>query len=459
MIWTLAHQLALFDGNMGSWISKIVEKHPNISCMPLEFQFTNLLAAQALGGLEWAGGPIVLIVDALDECGNDESRKFLLHALQKGFLDLPPFLHIIVVSRREPDIEDVLGSHPAVYSYPLDINSGSTKEDILHFLQHHLSEIPKAKKLLLLPPDWPGHDSVQILSEQAGGLFIWASTACLYIKNSHYPSSRLTELITQQSVNTSSGPFFKLDKLYKTGLESAGDWTDSEFKSSCCDILGMILCSRIPLSASAIDSILALPQPCLHIISYLGCVLQWSNSEDQPIRTLHPSFHDYLAGRSCDEPWFVDIATYHYKISLCCIKLLQKSLKQNICGLVLPNPVEEQTLSEQVAYACRFWVAHVCIISKEASYVGDCMYDFLCQHILHWIEGMAILKNHDNTIHSLQRLLEWVKVCFIMSYVFIGTHVQFYRKWYQITIIFTNLYMMDADLHNFLQILFRTIHC
>lgn len=413
VIRTLAYHLALFDARIGAALARVIERYPNIASMPLEFQFRNLLTAQALTTINWSGGPVVLIIDALDECGTEQDRKTLLRALSKGFLDLPPFIRVVVVSRRETDIEDALASHCAVYPFSLDIDSATTRNDILEFLRHHLAEIRISQKRLLLPTDWPGEDKVQILLQHAGGLFIWASTACLYM-DSHDPQLRLNELITQQSVHTTA-PFAKLDKLYKTGLASAGNWADPEFKSDCCAIFGAILCARIPLSSSAIDSILMLPRPCLQSISHLACVLY--GGDTQPTRLLHPSFHDYLSSRSHTEPWFIDIKKHHKKLAVHCIKLLQGLLWENICGLSLLHAVQGITLSDGLSYACKFWVEHVCMIPHNSVDIEDQIYEFLCQHLLHWMEAMVILKNHDNTIRSLQNLLTWVQVCSIAIFL------------------------------------------
>jgi hypothetical protein len=68
----------------------------------------------------WSGGQIVLVIDALDDCGSNKHRKELLPALSKGFRNLPSFIRIMMVSRQESDI---LGSHSAVYRYSLGIDS------------------------------------------------------------------------------------------------------------------------------------------------------------------------------------------------------------------------------------------------------------------------------------------------------------------------------------------------
>jgi hypothetical protein len=143
-----------------------------------------------------------------------------------------------------------------------------------------------------LPLDWPRDDSICALMDHAAGLFVWASTACLYTE-SHSPDHCLNELIMQKSLESSSKPFANLDSLYKMGIQSVGRWTDPSFCLDCCHIFRAILCARTPLSCSTIASLLQLSQPCLRTISHLRCVLHSSKTEG--IHTLHPSFHDYLS--------------------------------------------------------------------------------------------------------------------------------------------------------------------
>ena len=233
LVRTLAYQLAVFDVSIGAEISRIVESIPRIAEMSLNFQFTNLLSAHALKSVEWSGGPVVVVIDGLDECGSETDREVLMQALSKGFSNLPSFMRVVVVSRPETDIEDTLASHNAVHPCRLHIDSEATQEDISNFLRRRFSEI-REKKHSQLGADWPGHDKIGSLTNSAGGLFVWASTACLYI-NGYDPDERLNGLITHQSEVDSSRPFVQLDRLYKTGLQSA-DWDDRSFRTDCCNI-------------------------------------------------------------------------------------------------------------------------------------------------------------------------------------------------------------------------------
>jgi hypothetical protein len=225
LITTLAYQLAQFDPCIGAEVSQIIQSIPNIAGFPLDVQFTNLLSAKALRSVEWLHGSIVLVIDAFDECRNQKHRKGLLQALLKGFQDLLPFIRVIVVSRKEPDIQRALRSNPAVYSYPLDINSTTNIDDISIYVRHRLCEIRTKNEYLHSVPDWSGDDNTNTLIKLAGGLFIWAATACSYIEG-HDPYQWLKKLLKRQLEVDSSKPFAALDRLYGTGLQSADWWGD-----------------------------------------------------------------------------------------------------------------------------------------------------------------------------------------------------------------------------------------
>ena len=409
LIRTLAYQLAIFDARFGAAISRILENMENIAEMPLEFQFKKLLSASTLGSVEWSGGPIVLIIDALDECENKANRKILMQVLTKGFSDLPSFIRIMVISRPELDIQRALESHSNVRPYPLDIDS-VTNENVLTFIRHRLEEIRTKEGYL---GGWPGDVKINSLANLAGGLFVWASTACSYIERGFDPNRRLSEILDKQRLDVSSGPNEALDSLYTTVLYSAGPWDDPSFRYNCCNILGVILCARLPLPCSVIDALLALPQDSSSwkSVSRLRSVLDVKEAE--PIRILHPSFYDYLSERRNDKPWFIDLEHHNRELALRCIHLLDKELRENICDMTLPYLNRKHTLSEAISYSCKFWMEHTCL-SDASNATEDIIhqtYVFLVRHLLHWMEALAILNSHDHTIRSVRDLIEWLQVC------------------------------------------------
>ena len=149
---------------------------------------------------------------------------------------------------------------------------------ISEFIQYRLEELREMNGHL--GDHWPSDDDIASLAKRAGGLFIWASTACRYI-DSYAPKLRLSELVNNQLERNSSKRFAQLDSLYEICLRSAGLWNDPSFCSDCRNVLGVILCARVPLSYSDIDALLELPSdtPSCELVSRLGCVLYVSKSE------------------------------------------------------------------------------------------------------------------------------------------------------------------------------------
>jgi hypothetical protein len=84
-------------------------------------------------------------------------------------------------------------------------------------------------------------------------------------------------------------------------------------------------------------------------------------------------------------------------------------LKENVCNLTLSRRAQA-SLPEHIAYACGFWVEHICMI-KDASSIADRLNTFLFDHLLHWFEAMSILKRSKDTKKMMRLLRDWHAVC------------------------------------------------
>lgn len=324
VIRSLAAQLADFDSRIGDEIARTISSIPSICGSPLHLQFSELimnpLARVPSLSLE---GPIVVVLDALDECGNPESREQLLEVISKQSQHLPPCIRIIITSRREVDIMDAFETVPNVYSQDLYGLADSNETDIATFIHKQLSTVrskPKNRHFRL-PAGWPGEKDEAALVKQAAGLFVWASTACAFI-DSFNPRQRLRTVLDQE---VSSNPMVSLDNLFATALSVAGDWTDEYFVSGFQAVIGAVIVSMEPLTTDIIDCLLDLEEesPSIHTVECLGCVLSWGPNE--PIRTLHPSFVDFLVSKDrCKrEEWLVDTVLHHRRLALKCLDHLE----------------------------------------------------------------------------------------------------------------------------------------
>lgn len=419
---TIAFQLGIFDHRIGAAILAAIDNIPNVCFLAPQSQFQLLVIEPLLslrrpevsykeisGELMQQEKPVVVVLDALDECGNPRARSNLLAVLSEQTATLAPQLRFIVTSRTEHDICSSLESHSYILPHELDTISDTNAADILLYFQHRARLTRKRNKYLRLPGDWPGDDVLQTLVRRACGLFVWAATAWEFIDAAHYPPKHLEVLLKGQVGAKAEAA---LDALYRTALESAGDWDDEDFIHDFRMILGIIITARNPLSLDTIDQLLRLPQdqPSIHTVSRLGCVI----ASIPVARILHPSFADFLFSRArCGrDDWHFDAATCHRHLAIRCLERLSDTLKRNMCDLTLSVDLENETLPEDMTYACLFWIDHVCLVGVDILPVMIHLQAFVDLHLLHWFEAMIILRRSRDTIMLLNKLSVWVTVSF-----------------------------------------------
>jgi hypothetical protein len=411
VIRTLAHQLGTSYPRIGDAMRSIIQKHPNILMSPLDRQF-QMLILDPLSALTLQSPTIVIVLDALDECGVLGERDALLTVLAQNFNNLPFFIRTVITSRAEIDIYNAFASQHHILTYELATTSPGNSDDILSYFRYRMGDIRLKKRHLQLESDWPGEEVLDQLIQRASGLFMWASTASDFI-NGHAPKKRLDIILRGE---TATGAEAALDALYMTALESAGSWEDEDFVEDFRHIVGTILVVREPLSEKAIDALLHLPKdrPSIHTISCLGCVLH----QKPTVRVLHPSFADFLMTRSrCRRDiWFFDQNVYRRHLILRCLERMDAVLKRNVCDMTLTLNLTTENLPEDISYSCVFWIDHICALEDDIAPIVDRLRDFLFRHLLHWFEAMSIMRRSRDTISHLDHLLYWISVRCIAAY-------------------------------------------
>ncbi|KIM88434.1 hypothetical protein PILCRDRAFT_3429 [Piloderma croceum F 1598] len=122
-------------------------------------------------------GLIVIVIDALDECGDEDSRKIILSILGNAVKYLPSNFRILITSRPESDIENALALKNHVFCKRMDtIDIKSTEHDISLYFQAQLSDVRG------LDRQWPNKSWCPPLIEKSEGLLQWAFTECHFIK-------------------------------------------------------------------------------------------------------------------------------------------------------------------------------------------------------------------------------------------------------------------------------------
>ncbi|EJD00660.1 uncharacterized protein FOMMEDRAFT_159427 [Fomitiporia mediterranea MF3/22] len=158
-----------------------------------EVQFREPLMEPLKATKDKVDGPIVIILDALDD---DEFGK------------LPSNFQFFITSRPEDDIITALSDRPnSAYEINLDARYADSKRDVLRYIDYKMSRIIE-NSLIIIPDIWR--------------LFIWASTAVKIVSESSSKFRKLNEL-----VNTSDR-LKGLVKLYASALRDSGVITMSD---------------------------------------------------------------------------------------------------------------------------------------------------------------------------------------------------------------------------------------
>ena len=361
----------------------------------------------------------ILVVDALDECDNENHVYTILQLLAEARSLKRVQLRIFLTSRPGIPIRYGFNQMPKTEHQDFvlhNISSLIVNHDISIFMEYNLKLIAQECKL---GAGWPGKDTVRSLVQNASGLFIWAATACRFIREGkRFAKSRLAMILGSDG-NSITAPDKHLNELYNTVLKHALSPTYThEEKEELCGMLRHILGSLVvllsPLSTYSLSSLLHLQNEDVEqILEDLHTILDIPEDPVCAVRLHHPSFRDFLLDKNrCGDPNFlVDEKQAHQTLAASCIRLMSKSLKQDICRVdspgVLATNVEssrvEQCLPPEVQYACLYWVEH---LQKGGTQLqdNDQVHQFLKVHLLHWLEALGWMRRFPDGICAITSL-------------------------------------------------------
>jgi hypothetical protein len=312
---TIALDIADLDVQWKTSLANVIKGNRSLrTTRAVAVQFMNFILepARALTIV----GPIVIVIDAFDESGDQPSRKSLLDTLVKNVSGLPLNFRILITARPEPDIFDGLSGNQQVFCKHMDfIDKSSNEADIALFIQTQLSSVRS------LELEWPNKRWCRLLLEGSDGLFQWAFTACCATKDSRgglRPPERLKLFISSAR---------GLDGLYSEVLRQAFDTSNATVMSCFRSVMGRILAAQEPLSASAHSELRCEGDPAdlvELIVQPLGSLLTGVNQAHVPLRALHTSFFDFFLmeeGRS--QSYYVDPSQHNRSLALPCLRVMK----------------------------------------------------------------------------------------------------------------------------------------
>jgi hypothetical protein len=344
-------------------------------------------------------GPILVVIDALDESGNATGRVGLHTFLAKNLVRLPSNFRVLITSRPEDGIERALVGAPSITIRHMTDSelAATTHDDILVFLRERL------------PADeFRNHG--EELAIKAEGLFQWAAVASQFVLDPPgrfgYSKKKCINHLLKPGANR--GGQDPLDELYREVLE--GYFSDREARLLFRSVVGQLITSIEPLSIRSLTT-LRRHAPDLDdgddddavivLLRRLGSLLSHvhSSNENLPIIPLHTSFRDFLLNKEKSGDFWVDLRGVHHQMAHSCLGILLEGLKFNICNLetsYLANKdvVDLQTRVDKyippaLLYACRFWDDHLEHIGFETGLFGKLQALFE-KKFLFWLEALSL---------------------------------------------------------------------
>ncbi|KAJ3494094.1 hypothetical protein NLG97_g4300 [Lecanicillium saksenae] len=400
-------------------IKEALESDGSVATKNAREQFDKLLF-KPLSTTTAKDDPVLIVVDALDECERDEDVKLLIHLFSKYKNMENTAIKLFVTSR--PDLPIRLGFRSIQGSYESfvlhEIPEPVVKSDISVYLQHELSSIRSQYDSLLetdqrLGKDWPGQADFEKLLDMSIPLFIAAATICRFISETRFgtPNVQLQRVLERQGDDLS-----QLSQVYRPVLENLIAGIAPRQQQRILDefrnIVGPIAILATPLSVSTLSKLLDISKDVIiGRLALLHSVLSVPSSIETPVRLLHLSFRDFLIDDDeLNAPFRVHERETHEILVNHCLRVLD-ALKQDICALDKPGiprseiPIERinTCLPLDVQYACLYLPYHL-ERSQKTIVDGGQIYEFLKRHFLNWMEALSLLDRAWEIIALVQTL-------------------------------------------------------
>ena len=419
---TLAYQLACRYPAFRREIVQVIKQDPTVARNSLISQLEDLI----VGPLESSNISCVVVVDALDECIDDQPASAILSVLGR-YIEQLLSVKFFITGRPEPRIRTGFRLpllEPLTQIFRLhEVKPTSVDEDIRLYLKEKLGAVSKRRSDLDLSHQWPSDDDLTTLTKKSSGLFIFASTLVRFIESEHHEPNERLQLITTPSDSTLNEGQAGIDLLYTQILVHAfSDVKDPTLFANLRRVLSAVVLAFNPLTRTQIAGILGVNTSLVtRSLRHLHSVLLIPNEDSKEIRVFHKSFPDFLQDpdRCSDPKFYIDSPVHHGHIALDCLGLLEK-LEPNSCNLPnfvmnrdvadLPELLEDK-VGSPTRYACSYWAIHVrssLTTDDGAISLITPTAHFFENKVVPWIEVMSLENRLESVIHNIYSLLDWI---------------------------------------------------
>ncbi|KAJ8077541.1 hypothetical protein PM082_001972 [Marasmius tenuissimus] len=374
LVLAIAHGLVVNSLFTRVLINRRILKDPSILGARLEYQFRELLLNPSLRGRKWKRllsklssafkEPNLVIIDGLDECGDESTQRRILSAILSSYQRSPQFpLRFLICSRPEAWIQEAFeaeGLSRLSECIVLD-DTFEPDRDIERYYLHEFQLIRKDRKYdrVQFPSPWPSTEDLRRLVQISSGQFVYAATTVRFVKLPHSnPMSHLQIILDYAPEDCSSQSFLAtLDGLYRVILSVNPN------RGKLLPILAaiLILPPHAPPSPEFIELLFGLPAGDVDTTLWsLHSVLRVGGG-DVAITMYHTSFTDFLHDPSRSREFYIDKVAYRGALACQWLHALAGQLTAN------PNIILYPGLSRLAPNVCSLFERWVdfCLIDEQ----------------------------------------------------------------------------------------------
>ena len=422
---TLALQLAHKFPKFRSALIPLLQSNPNVTHESPHRQMEKLI----VDPLRSADISTVIVIDALDECKDEEPSSAILSVLGR-LVGRIPKVKFFITGRPEPRITTgfrlpILVKSTEVFVLQ-EVAPPLINSDIRLFLKHELSELAGRRRL----GKWPSDEHVDLLCSRAAGLFVYAVATIKFLdSNTHLPEDRLAVIVelpgsTSPEGKTRFNPRTTLDSLYTSILQSAFNGNEPDVYSKARSTIGAVVLVVNPLPPSGIAELVDLkPEEVKLFLTLVQSLFALGKDSNQPVKPFHKSFPDFITdpSRCTDERFYISPKSLHLKLAANCLKMMNDGLEQNLLSLPdyalnsevgdLQTRIDDR-ISIALRYACRSWHNHLTETKGDVADIVSCLRIFLGEKFLAWLEVVSAIGAVGGAVVALERLMPWLQeVC------------------------------------------------
>jgi len=352
---------------------------------------------------------LIFVIDALDECGDDQDRPVLLRVLNEAVAHAP-WLKVIVTSRPEDEIQNFFNRLPRSSYSPYNLATDQDAEaDLKTFAR---SQFDLVAKVWRLPTPWPGQPLFDRVISRANGLFIFIKTLVLALKQ----CENLEETLKAALQDSGLKPLYN---LYSSILKTRRVPNNAEFRQ----MIGVLL-TATPYRTLSEDSIAELagvmPNLVRKWVDDLSSLLYRDEAANGGIRVRHLSISEFFVSDHC--AYKVNIEDANTQLGGACLKTMMQQLRFNICNLddsrLANADIDDlafrtkEHVSDALQYSSLYWSNHLCFTPDNGDpYVWGKLKEFFeGLYTLFWVEVLSIMGMVPIGAPSLRRVISWAKV-------------------------------------------------